>query len=100
MQVEPLEPASRAASIRKECEDSLRRLQADVIDLYQIHWPEPDNDLEEGWTELARLKQEGKVRHIGVSNFDVPQMKRAQGIAPITSLQPPIHFFPTHFLNS
>ncbi|MFZ0320430.1 MAG: aldo/keto reductase [Candidatus Sulfotelmatobacter sp.] len=79
----------KAASIRKECEDSLRRLQVDVIDLYQIHWPEPDEDIEEGWTELARLKQEGKIRYIGVSNFSVSQMKRAQVIAPITSLQPP-----------
>jgi aryl-alcohol dehydrogenase-like predicted oxidoreductase len=79
----------QAASIRKECEDSLRRLQLDAIDLYQIHWPEPDEDIEEGWTELARLKQEGKVRHIGVSNFDVSQMKRAQAIAAITSVQPP-----------
>jgi aryl-alcohol dehydrogenase-like predicted oxidoreductase len=61
----------------------------DVIDLYQIHWPEPDEDIEEAWTELARLKQEGKVRYIGVSNFNVSQMKRAQNIAPITSLQPP-----------
>jgi len=67
----------------------LRRLHTDVIDLYQIHWPEPDADIEEGWAELARLKQDGKVRHIGVSNFSVSQMKRAQGIAPITSLQPP-----------
>jgi aryl-alcohol dehydrogenase-like predicted oxidoreductase len=79
----------KAASIRKECEDSLRRLQVDAIDLYQIHWPEPDEDIEEGWSELARLKQEGKVRYIGVSNFDVSQMKRAQQIAAITSLQPP-----------
>lgn len=79
----------KAASIRKECEDSLRRLQSDVIDLYQIHWPEPDADIEEGWAELARLKQEGKVRYIGVSNFSVSQMKRAQAVAPITSLQPP-----------
>lgn len=79
----------KAASIRKECEDSLCRLQVDTIDLYQIHWPEPDEDIEEGWTELARLKQEGKVRYIGVSNFDVSQMKRAQAIAAITSLQPP-----------
>jgi aryl-alcohol dehydrogenase-like predicted oxidoreductase len=79
----------KAASIRRECEGSLRRLQTGVIDLYQIHWPEPDQDIEEGWTELARLKEEGKVRHIGVSNFSVAQMKRAQGIAPITSLQPP-----------
>ena len=79
----------KAASIRRECEDSLRRLEVDVIDLYQIHWPEPDQDIEEGWTELARLKREGKVRYIGVSNFSVSQMKRALAIAPITSLQPP-----------
>jgi aryl-alcohol dehydrogenase-like predicted oxidoreductase len=82
--------ASLAAdSIRRECEGSLRRLKTDVIDLYQIHWPEPEGDIEEGWTELARLKQEGKVRYIGVSNFAVGQMQRAQAIAPITSLQPP-----------
>ena len=79
----------KAASIRRECEDSLRRLQTGVIDLYQIHWPEPDKDIEEGWSELARLKEEGKVRYIGVSNFSVAQMKRAEAIAPITSLQPP-----------
>jgi aryl-alcohol dehydrogenase-like predicted oxidoreductase len=79
----------KSASIRRECEDSLRRLRTDVIDLYQIHWPEPDENIEEGWTELAHLKEEGKVRHIGVSNFSVAQMKRAQAIAPITSLQPP-----------
>ena len=79
----------KADSIRRECESSLRRLRVDVIDLYQIHWPEPDEDIEEGWTELARLREEGKVRYIGVSNFDVAQMKRAQAIAPITSLQPP-----------
>jgi aryl-alcohol dehydrogenase-like predicted oxidoreductase len=79
----------KAGSIRRECEDSLRRLQTDIIDLYQIHWPEPDEDIEEGWTELARLQKEGKVRYIGVSNFSVSQMKRAQAIAPITSLQPP-----------
>jgi aryl-alcohol dehydrogenase-like predicted oxidoreductase len=79
----------KAESIRHECESSLRRLQTDVIDLYQIHWPEPDEDIEEGWTELARLQDEGKVRYIGVSNFSVSQMKRAQKITPITSLQPP-----------
>jgi len=79
----------KAESIRRECEGSLRRLQTDVIDLYQIHWPEPDEDIEEGWTELTRLQRAGKVRYIGVSNFSVPQMKRAQAIAPITSLQPP-----------
>jgi aryl-alcohol dehydrogenase-like predicted oxidoreductase len=79
----------KAGSIRRECEDSLRRLKTDVIDLYQIHWPEPDEDIEEGWTAMARLKEEGKVRYIGVSNFTVSQMKRAQAIAPITSVQPP-----------
>jgi aryl-alcohol dehydrogenase-like predicted oxidoreductase len=82
-------PSLKAASVRKECEDSLRRLKVDVIDLYQVHWPEPDADIEEGWTEMARLKEEGKVRWIGVSNFNVEQMKRAMKIAPITSLQPP-----------
>ena len=82
-------PCLKAESIRQECENSLRRLGVDVIDLYQIHWPEPDADIEEGWTEMARLKEEGKVRWIGVSNFSVDQMKRAMKIAPITSLQPP-----------
>jgi aryl-alcohol dehydrogenase-like predicted oxidoreductase len=76
-------------SIREECENSLRRLNVDVIDLYQIHWPEPDDDIEEGWETLARLKDEGKVRWIGLSNFNASQMRRAQAIAPITSLQPP-----------
>jgi aryl-alcohol dehydrogenase-like predicted oxidoreductase len=78
----------KAESLRRECEASLRRLKVDVIDLYQIHWPQPDEDIEEGWTTLAKLKEEGKVRYIGVSNFNVSQMKRAQAIAPITSLQP------------
>jgi len=82
-------PSLKADSIRRECENSLRRLKLDVIDLYQIHWPEPDADIEEGWTEMARLQQTGKVRWIGVSNFSVEQMKRAARIAPITSLQPP-----------
>ena len=82
-------PSLKADSIRKECEDSLRRLKIDTIDLYQVHWPEPDQDIEEGWTEMARLKEEGKVRWIGVSNFNVEQMTRAMKIAPITSLQPP-----------
>jgi aryl-alcohol dehydrogenase-like predicted oxidoreductase len=76
-------------SIRREVEASLRRLKLDVIDLYQIHWPEPDRDIEEGWETMARLREEGKVRWIGVSNFSVAQMERAQRIAPITSLQPP-----------
>ncbi len=76
-------------SLREEVENSLRRLQVDVIDLYQIHWPNPENEIEEGWETLAALKDEGKVRYIGVSNFNVEQMKRVQKIAPITSLQPP-----------
>jgi aryl-alcohol dehydrogenase-like predicted oxidoreductase len=80
-----------ADSIRRECEDSLRRLQVDTIDLYQIHWPPDDNGpaLEEAWQTLAALKKQGKVRWIGVSNFDVEQLKRAGKIAPVTSLQPP-----------
>lgn len=79
----------KAESIRKECEDSLRRLEVETIDLYQIHWPEPDEDIEEGWSTLADLQREGKVRWIGVSNFDANQMQRIASIAPITSLQPP-----------
>jgi aryl-alcohol dehydrogenase-like predicted oxidoreductase len=76
-------------SILAECEASLRRLQLDTIDLYQIHWPEPDEDIEEGWATLAELQKQGKVRWIGVSNFNAQQLARAQAIAPITSLQPP-----------
>lgn len=79
----------KADSIRRECEASLRRLNVDVIDLYQIHWPEPDEDVEEGWSTLLDLKREGKVRWIGVSNFNVAQMRRAQSLGPVTSLQPP-----------
>ena len=84
-------PNHSAASIRRECEDSLRRLQVDAIDLYQIHWPPQDNGpgLEEAWQTVAALQQEGKVRWIGVSNFDAAQLKRAGKIAPVTSLQPP-----------
>lgn len=80
-----------AASIRKECEDSLRRLQTDVLDLYQMHWPPRDNGpgLEEAWQAMNDLKKQGKVRWVGVSNFDVEQMRRAAKLAPITSDQPP-----------
>src|SRR5215472_558066 len=80
-----------ARSIRKECEDSLRRLECEVIDLYQMHWPPRDNGpgLEEAWRAMNELKKEGKVRWVGVSNFDVEQMKRAAKIAPVTSDQPP-----------
>ena len=76
-------------TIRQECEASLKRLGVDRIDLYQIHWPVPDEDIEEGWDTMADLQREGKVRWIGVSNFSVAQMERASRIAPITSLQPP-----------
>ena len=79
----------KVASLREELEASLRRLRVDVIDLYQIHWPNPEEEIEEGWETLARFKEEGKVRWIGVSNFNVDQMKRALKISPITSLQPP-----------
>jgi aryl-alcohol dehydrogenase-like predicted oxidoreductase len=78
-----------AKSLQQEIENSLRRLGVDTIDLYQIHWPDPEGEIEEGWETLARFQEEGKVRYIGVSNFSVAQMKRAQAIAPITSLQPP-----------
>jgi aryl-alcohol dehydrogenase-like predicted oxidoreductase len=79
----------KADSVRRECEASLRRLAVDTIDLYQIHWPDPDGDVEEGWGCLAKLREEGKVRWIGVSNFDTAQMERCRKIAPVTSLQPP-----------
>jgi aryl-alcohol dehydrogenase-like predicted oxidoreductase len=79
----------KADSIRKECEDSLRRLRVEVIDLYQIHWPEPEEDIEEGWQAVLKLKEEGKIRWGGVSNFNVEQMARIAKYGPITSLQPP-----------
>ena len=79
----------KSDSVRKELESSLRRLKMDAIDLYQIHWPDPEDQIEEGWETLVKLKQEGKVRNIGVSNFSVAQMERISKIAPITSLQPP-----------
>ncbi len=78
------------ASIFRECEASLRRLRTDVIDLYQVHWPTDTEDgNDEAWQAMSDLKKEGKVRYIGVSNFNVSQMKRAMRIAPISSLQPP-----------
>ena len=79
----------KADSIRAECEASLKRLKVDVIDLYQVHWPEPDEDIEEGWQAVQRLKEEGKIRWAGVSNFSAEQMARAAKFGPITSLQPP-----------
>jgi len=79
----------KAGSLAEELEGSLRRLGAEVVDLYQIHWPDPEEEIEEGCETLARLREQGKIRWIGVSNFSVEQMKRALKIAPITSLQPP-----------
>lgn len=76
-------------SVIAECEDSLRRLGIDCIDLYQLHWPEPDEDIEEGWSALVELKKQGKVREIGVSNHNVEQLRRLQSIHPVASLQPP-----------
>ncbi|NPC80222.1 aldo/keto reductase, partial [Pyxidicoccus fallax] len=80
----------KADSIRRECEASLRRLKVDVIDLYQIHWPvESLAEIEEGWTAMVELQRQGKVRWIGVSNFNADQLERIQRISPVTSLQPP-----------
>jgi aryl-alcohol dehydrogenase-like predicted oxidoreductase len=76
-------------SILREAEGSLQRLGVDAIDLYQIHWPIPDEDIEEGWAAMATLKERGLVRHIGVSNFDASQLRRIQSIAPVETLQPP-----------
>jgi len=76
-------------SIRSEIEASLKRLKIEVIDLYQIHWPEPDEDIEEAWTTLGDLIKEGKIRYGGVSNFNLQQLKRVQPIHPVASLQPP-----------
>src|SRR5215475_14220926 len=70
----------KAKSLEEELNASLRRLNVDTIDLYQIHWPNPEAEIEEGWSALARFKEQGKIRHIGVSNFNVDQMKRAQKI--------------------
>ncbi len=78
-----------ADSIRRECDASLRRLQVDVIDLYQVHWPEPPEDIDEGWQAVQKLQQEGKIRWCGVSNFSAAQMKQVSAFGPITSLQPP-----------
>jgi aryl-alcohol dehydrogenase-like predicted oxidoreductase len=83
----------RAVSIKREVEASLKRLNIDTIDLYQIHWPEPDDEIEEGWATMAQLVKEGKVRYVGVSNFSLEQLKRAQAIHPIASLQPPYSMF-------
>jgi aryl-alcohol dehydrogenase-like predicted oxidoreductase len=84
-----IEGVLKRDSIIRECESSLKRLGVDVIDLYQLHWPLPEEDFEEGWQTLVDLRKQGKVRHIGVSNFSVEQLKRIMPIAPVESLQPP-----------
>ena len=81
----------KTESVRREVEASLRRLAVDTIDLYQIHWPNPDEELEEGWETLTALQRDGKVRWIGVSNFSVSQLERCRAIAPVTSNQPPLN---------
>jgi aryl-alcohol dehydrogenase-like predicted oxidoreductase len=78
-----------AASVRRELEASLRRLGTDYIDLFQVHWPRPEPQIEEGWNEIAKAVAEGKVRYAGVSNFSVEQLRRVHRIHPVTSLQPP-----------
>lgn len=79
-----------AESVRRECEASLRRLRVDSIDLYQVHWPtERLEDIDDAFPALAELQREGKIRHVGVSNFDVVQMQRAQRYVTLASLQPP-----------
>jgi aryl-alcohol dehydrogenase-like predicted oxidoreductase len=83
------EHSLKRESLRREVHASLSRLGIDAIDLYQIHWPIPEDDIEEGWSALAELKDEGLLRHIGVSNFDVEQLRRIQQIAPVETLQPP-----------
>ncbi|MBD3288234.1 aldo/keto reductase, partial [candidate division KSB1 bacterium] len=79
----------KPSSIRREIEDSLRRLDTDYVDLYQFHWPDPKTDVEESWQEMIKLKEEGKVRYVGVSNFDVPLLEKCMEIHHVDSLQPP-----------
>jgi aryl-alcohol dehydrogenase-like predicted oxidoreductase len=83
-----VEHSLKRDSVLREADASLKRLGVDAIDLYQIHWPNPDEDIEEGWSAMAELREQGLVRHIGVSNFDVGQLRRIQQIAPVETLQP------------
>jgi aryl-alcohol dehydrogenase-like predicted oxidoreductase len=86
----------KAASIEHEVEASLKRLDIETIDLYQIHWPDPDPEIEESWSKLVELKRQGKICHIGVSNFNVEQLRRAEKIAPVETLQPPYSLIHPH----
>jgi aryl-alcohol dehydrogenase-like predicted oxidoreductase len=79
----------KPSSIAYECEQSLKRLGTDVIDLFQIHWPDPTTSIEDSWRAMVKLKEQGKVRAIGVSNYDLEQLKTAQEVSPVDSLQPP-----------
>ena len=79
----------KAEAIERQCEESLKRLGVETIDIYQIHWPDPDEDVEEGWAACVALLSAGKVRHIGVSNFDISQLDRANVVATVETLQPP-----------
>jgi aryl-alcohol dehydrogenase-like predicted oxidoreductase len=82
-------PRIKRQSILAEIDDSLRRLGVDVLDLYQMHWPQPDEDIEEGWQAMADVVRQGKARHVGVCNFNLAQLERIRPIHPIASLQPP-----------
>ena len=82
-------PCLKPESIRRECHASLERLGIETIDLYQMHWPDPDEGIEAAWEEMARLVDEGKVRYIGASNYSVAQLERIRRIHPPASLQPP-----------
>jgi aryl-alcohol dehydrogenase-like predicted oxidoreductase len=84
-----LVPYLKRDSVRRECEASLRRLGVERIDLYQMHWPDPLEDIEEAWEEMALLATEGKVRYLGVCNYNVEQLERVRKIYPVASLQPP-----------
>ena len=82
-------PSLKAAKVREEVEASLKRLDVEAIDLYQIHWPNPEEEIEEGWETMSELVKEGKVRYIGVSNHNIEQMEKLEKIAHVSSLQPP-----------
>jgi aryl-alcohol dehydrogenase-like predicted oxidoreductase len=89
---QPFRDGSRAR-IRKEIEDSLRRLRTDVIDIYQVHWPDPKTPIEETAQAMAELHRTGKIRAIGVSNFSIEQMRAFRAVAPLHTVQPPHNLF-------
>jgi len=89
----------KAESIRRECHDSLKRLGIETIDLYQVHWPQPEEDLEQAWEEMVKLASEGKIRYLGASNFSLEQLERVREIHPVDSLQPPYSMLHRHVEN-